>query len=431
MSKKKSSPINFAAVDRQKETYIGGMSGQRPKIPFDLKQLATLAQEKISPEAYAYIAGGAGTEDTITQNRSDFAEWRILPRMLRDVSERDTGVEIFGQRFDSPFFLAPIGVLDLAHKKGDLAVASAAAKAKIPMIFSNQASLPMEACAAQMGDSPRWFQLYWSKSNELVRSLVERAEACGCGAIVVTLDTTMLGWRIQDLDLAYLPFLRGRGIAQYISDPIFQKLIDQPDEEPAPKTSSKLTLDTIANIRELMTNYPGGLVQNLRSKRPLKAVRKFISIYSRPSLTWNDLAFLREVTQLPILLKGILHPEDARLALEHGMNGIIVSNHGGRQVDGAISSIAALPGVMEVIGDKIPVLLDSGIRSGADTFKALALGASGVCIGRPYVYGLAVGGEKGVLEVLKNFRADFELTMALAGCRTVEEIQRHCLVRKP
>lgn len=419
---------DYSAVDRQKETYISGMSGQQPLIPFDLQQLEVKASKVLSKEAFAYIAGGAGTNSTIRQNRSAFANWKIIPRMLRDVSVRDTSIELFGDQLPFPLLLSPVGVLELVHRQADLAVARAASKTGVPMIFSNQASFPMEACAKQMAaNSPRWFQLYWSKSNDLVASLVQRAEAAGCSAITVTLDTTLLGWRIQDLDLAYLPFLRGKGIAQYSSDPVFNRLLDEPDDsEPIER---KITLETIANVVELMRKYPGGFFNNLKSKRPLKAVRKFISIYSRPSLTWADLAFLREQTSLPIVLKGILHPEDAKMALDHGVDGIIVSNHGGRQVDGAISTIEALPDIVEVADGKIPVLLDSGIRGGADMFKAIALGAKAVCIGRPFAYGLALAGEQGVAEVLKNFYSDFELTMGLAGCKSIAEIQ-HTQLKK-
>lgn len=422
MKKKIKSLENYSAVDRQKETYIAGMSGHKPSVPFDLQKLARKAKNIMSKEAFAYIAGGAGTDSTIRQNRSAFSKWKIVPRMLKDVSTRDTSIKLFGDQLPFPLLLSPVGVLELAHQQADLAVARAASKTGVPMIFSNQASFPMEQCAAEMGDSPRWFQLYWSKSNDLVSSLVKRAEAAGCSAITVTLDTTLLGWRIQDLDLAYLPFLRGKGIAQYTSDPVFNKLLNEPDN--AEPIKRKLTIDTIANAIELMRKYPGGFFNNLKTKRPLKAVRQFISIYSRPSLTWEDLAFLREQTSLPIILKGILHPDDARMALDHGMDGIIVSNHGGRQVDGAISTIEALPDIVKTIDEKIPVLLDSGIRSGADMFKAIALGAKAVCIGRPFCYGLAIGGEHGVSEVIKNFYADFELTMALAGCKSIEEIRQ-------
>jgi lactate 2-monooxygenase len=426
MKKKPSILSSYSGVDRQKETYIAGMSGITPKIPFDHQQLASKAKSILSKEAFAYIAGGAGTESTVRQNRSDFEKWKIVPRMLRDVSERDTTVELFGQTLPFPLLLSPVGVLELVHQQADLAVAEAAVTTGVPMIFSNQASYPMEQCAARMEDSPRWFQLYWSKSNDLVRSFIQRAEACGCNAITVTLDTTLLGWRVQDLNLAYLPFLRGRGIAQYVSDPVFNRLLDAPDE--AEQIERKVTLETLSNVIQLMKNYPGGFFNNLRSKRPLRAVRQFISIYSRPSLTWEDLAFLRECTSLPIVLKGILHPDDAQRAIDHGVDGIIVSNHGGRQVDGSISTIEALPAIVEVVKDQIPILLDSGVRGGADMFKAIALGAKAVCIGRPFAYGLALGGTQGVIEVLKNFYADFDLTMGLAGCRSVEEIQQSTLL---
>ena len=427
MPKKFSPPPAIAGLERQKQVYLAGVAGQKPIIPADMKMLESRAQKKMSKEAFAYMAGGAGTESTISTNRQAFERWRIVPRMLRDVSVRDTSIELFGQTLPSPFLLAAIGVLDLAHPQGDMEVAKAAAATGIPMIFSNQASAPMEACAGVMRERTRWFQLYWSKSDDLVASLVSRAEACGCAAIVVTLDTTLLGWRIRDLDLAYLPFLRGMGIAQYTSDPVFQHLLDEPDTEPPP--ARKITLSSIGAMVQMVRNYPGSFWPNLRSGRPVAAVRKFISIYSRPSLTWENLAFLREHTHLPILLKGILHPDDARKAVDHGIDGLIVSNHGGRQVDGAVGALDALPGVVEAVQGKIPVLLDSGVRSGADIFKALALGARAVCLGRPYAYALALAGQKGVEELIRNFMADFDLTMGLAGCKSIEEIAMDNLTR--
>lgn len=417
----------FGAQNRQKQVYISGLSGTEPIVPFDYEKLKAAAKEKMTPEAFGYIVGGAGTDSTIQNNRTSFGKWRILPRMLRDVSQRDTSIELFGKKISSPFLTAPIGVLEMCHKEADLAVGRAAAAAGVPMIFSNQASLPMEEVAGAMGDSPRWFQLYWSKNNDLVASLVRRAEACGCSAIVITLDTTLLGWRIQDLDFSFLPFMHGKGIAQYVSDPVFQQMLDEPEDLNAPKLQPKMNLETIANVMGLMKKYPDPFFQNLSSKRPLKAVATFTSTYSRPSLTWKDLPFLRQHTKLPILLKGILHPDDAKKAVEEGIDGIIVSNHGGRQVDGSVSSIEQLPKIVDAVGGKIPVLMDSGIRGGADIFKALALGAKAVCLGRPYAFGLAVAGETGVLEVLKNTMADFELTMALAGCKSVSEINRDCL----
>jgi isopentenyl diphosphate isomerase/L-lactate dehydrogenase-like FMN-dependent dehydrogenase len=406
--------------ERQAAVYVGGVGGRRPRVPLDLARAQERARETMSAEAFAYIAGGAGHERTMRANRDGFDRWRIVPRMLRDVSQRDSSVELFGRRLESPLLTAPIGVLEMVHRQADAAVARAVAAEGVPMVFSNQASVPMEQCAAAMGDSPRWFQLYWSTSDDLVESLVGRAEACGCEAIVVTLDTTILGWRTRDLDLAYLPFLRGKGIAQYTSDPVFERLVSEaagapkssPTPQPRPTPSAIWTL-----------------LQILRKRTSRAHVQRFIEIYSRPSLRWEDLAFLRERTKLPILLKGILHPDDARRAIESGMDGVIVSNHGGRQVDGAIATIEALPAVVEAVDGRVPVLMDSGIRGGADVFKAIALGARAVLIGRPYVYGLSIAGEAGVREVLQNLKADFDLTMGLAGCRTVSEIGPQSLVR--
>ncbi len=415
-----------SAVDRQKEIYTTGFAGQRSIINVDLTRLEQVAKTKISPQAFGYIAGGAGIEGTMSANHQAFDRVKIVPRMLVDVGNRDISIELFGKKYASPFLLAPIGVLEMAHPEADVAVARAAAALKIPFIFSNQASVPMETVAGSMGNSPRWFQLYWSKSDDLVASLLERAEKSGCEALAVTLDTTMLGWRTRDLDLAYLPFLEGKGIAQYTSDPVFQSMMDEAE---APEKHN-ITFQSLLGLIKLVNSYPGkGFFSKIRSGRPVKAVRKFIDIYSNPSTTWEDLKFLRANTKLPILLKGIQHPDDARKCLDYGMDGIIVSNHGGRQVDGAIGSFDALPGIVEVVNEKIPVLFDSGVRGGADVFKALARGAKGVCIGRPYVYGLAIGGQQGVYEVLRNFMADFELTMGLSGCRNIKEINSDCLMK--
>ncbi|MCP4184294.1 MAG: lactate 2-monooxygenase, partial [Hyphomicrobiales bacterium] len=272
-------------------------------------------------------------------NRQGFNNWQIVPQMLKDVSQGDTQLTLLGQTFPSPLLLAPIGVLEMAHPEGDIPVAKAAAGLGVPMIYSSQASVPVENWAAAMSDVPRWFQLYWSKSNELVKSFIKRAEKSGCSAIVVTLDTTMPGWRVRDLDLAFLPFMHGMGIAQYVSDPVFQQLIDEPDETNLVEPKRQLSWQMIKTIVSLMRKYPGGFLENIRSQRPVKAMRKFINIFINPALSWEDLSFLRQHTQLPILLKGILHPQDAQKALDYGLDGIIVSNHGGRQVDGSISAI--------------------------------------------------------------------------------------------
>jgi len=365
----------------------------------------------MSAEAFAYVAGGAGAEETMRANRRAFQGVSIVPRTLRDVSERDTSVELFGRRLPAPFLLAPIGVLELAHRDADVAAASAAAALGMPAIFSSQASQPMEEVAAAMGAAPRWFQLYWSTEDELVKSFVARAERCGCEAIVITLDTTVLGWRARDLDLGYLPFLRGRGIAQYTSDPVFQRLVR---ERGRVATAERPTLAAVRTLLELR--------RNVRGLDPRAAVQTFTEIYSRPSLRWEDLVRIRDLTRLPVLLKGILHPDDARRAVEAGFDGIVVSNHGGRQLDGAIATLQALPPIVEEVAGRVPVLLDSGIRSGGDALKALAVGATAVLVGRPYVYGLAVGGEAGAREVLQNLLADFDLALGLSGCASLADV---------
>ena len=426
---------------RQRAIYVAGVGGQRPVVPVAQAELEKAAQAAMSPEAWAYVAGGAGRESTMEANREAFERWRIMPRVLRDVEKRDLSIELFGQRLPSPLLLCPIGVLGLVHHDADLAVAKAAAALCVPYIFSNQASVPMETCAAAMGDAPRWFQLYWSKSNELAASFVRRAEACGCSAIVLTLDTAMLGWRPRDLDFGSLPFLQGQGIAQYTSDPVFLHELKggwnpasgrvEESASGTPRSTSDikppLNLQTIATAFAQKGNFPGGLLKNLASSEPRAAVQRFMNVFSRPSLNWADLKFLRSLTKLPILLKGVLHPADAKKAMEHGMDGLIVSNHGGRQIDGELATLDALPHVVDAVGGKIPVLLDSGVRGGADVFKALALGATAVCLGRPYVYGLALAGQQGVEKVIGNVLAEFDLTLGLAGCASVREVTSETL----
>jgi lactate 2-monooxygenase len=417
---------------RQTEIYLRGISAIRPSVPLDADALERQAKRHMRPEAFAYVAGGAGNERTIVANRAAFDRWRIVPRMLRDVSDRDTTIELLGQRLQSPFLLAPIGVLELAHPDADAAVARAARDTGTPMIFSNQASRPMEQMSGILGDARHWFQLYWSKSDELVESFLTRAGRCRSEAIVVTLDTTLLGWRPRDLEIAYLPFLRGKGIAQYTSDPVFTRLISEapdsdPDAPPTPEPTPNLA--ALKTLIELTRAYPGAFLKTLVTGQGRAAVQYFTNIYSRPSIAWEHLPFLRERTDLPIVLKGILHPDDAVRAIDAGIDAIVVSNHGGRQVDGAIATLEALPAIAGAVEGRIPILLDSGIRGGADTFKALALGATAVLIGRPYVYGLGIAGYRGVREVIENFTADFELTMALAGCRCIAEISPDTVVR--
>jgi lactate 2-monooxygenase len=409
----------------QARIFTSGFAGHRQPVPCAPEVLERMAKGAMSRRAWAYITGGAGLERTTAANRAAFDHYRIVPRMLRDVSARQLSVELFGRTLPLPVLLAPIGVLELAHRQADLAAARAAAAEGVTFVTSSQASYPLEAVAAACGSGPRWFQLYWSARDEVAASFLRRAEAAGYEAIVVTLDTTQLGWRPRDLDGSYLPFLHGRGIANYVSDPAFRAL---PPPEVDPAERPVLGLRSLPALVELLRSWPEGALRALSSPAAVvHAVQQFVATYSRPDLTWGDLPRLRHMTRLPILLKGILHPDDARRALEAGMDGIIVSNHGGRQVDGAVASLDMLPGIVEAVAGRVPVLFDGGIRTGSDVIKALALGARAVLLGRPYAYGLAVAGEAGVRTVLKGLAADLDLTLALMGCRSVEKLDRSAL----
>ena len=386
-------PSESPGMQRQLQIYLAGMAQQKPATPVSYEALKAKAREVMTPEAYDYVAGGAGSEDTMRANREAFRRWRIVPRLLRDVASRDLRVEVLGQPLNAPVLLAPIGVLSIVHEGAEVAVARAAAALGVPMILSTASSRSIEQVAEANGEGNRWFQLYWPKSNDFAASLVRRAEAAGYSALVVTIDTYLLAWRDRDIENAYLPFLYGEGLANYFSDPVFRAALDEPPE---------------AN--------------------PRQAILYFAQQFGNTSLTWDDLSFLRQHTRLPILLKGILHPDDARKALDHGVDGLIVSNHGGRQMDGCLAALDALPPIVEAVQGNLPVLFDSGIRRAADVFKAVALGACAVLLGRPYVFGLGVGGEQGVQDVVLNLLADLDLTLGLAGCRSFADVGRESLL---
>ena len=416
---------------RQREVFLAGVAGQRPAVPVAPDALAEAARRAMTPAAWAYVAGGAGQERTQDANRAAFARWAVVPRQLAGSDARDLSAEVLGVRHPAPLMLAPIGVLEEAHAEADLAVARAAAAEGVPFVFSSQASVPMEACAEAMDavrpGAPRLFQLYWSTDDDLVRSFVGRAEACGCGAVVLTLDTTLLGWRPRDLDLASLPFLQGKGIAQYTSDPVFLAKLDDPlpSAAPAPPLSAATVRAGVGQARR----FPGATARALASGRARKAVQRFVGTYSRPSLGWDQVSELREMTDLPVVLKGVLHPDDAREAARRGVDAVVVSTHGGRQIDASVAALDALPAVVEAAGDGLEVWFDSGVRGGADVAVAVGLGARAVLLGRPYVYGLAVAGERGVREVVRNVVAELDLTLGLAGGRALGDL-RAAVVRR-
>ncbi|WP_431840201.1 alpha-hydroxy-acid oxidizing protein [Gordonia hongkongensis] len=417
---------------RQNDIYTAGVHRRKPRVPTDFAELERRAKHAMSARARAYIAGGAGEGRTMAANRAALDRWAIVPRILRDVSQRNLEVELFGRRIPAPVLFAPVGAGSLAAPDADALIGRAAAELGVPYILSNQASVSMEDVAAAMDDTsagaPRWFQLYWSTDDDLVDSLLERAAAIRAEAVVVTLDTTMLGWRPQDLNLGSLPFAQGEGIAQYTSDRRFVDIVAErlraaADERP------EISLGAIATLFSIARNAPGRFLQNLRSPQPRAAVQTFLDIYSRPSLNWDDLAGLRARTALPIVLKGVLHPDDARRAVDAGVDGIIVSNHGGRQVDGAISTIDALDAIAPVVDGRIKVLIDSGIYTGSDVFKALALGADAACIGRPHMYGLALAGADGARDAVADIIAELDLTLGLSGHTDVADLDREALRR--
>jgi len=379
-------------ADYYRELYMRGLGGERPAIPVAVAELERRAIEAMDPQAANYVGAGAGSEDTIAANAEAFRRRRIVPRMLRDVAERDLSTTVLGTAMPAPLLLAPIGVQKILHTDGELATARAAAAVGTPMIASTASHFSLEEIAEASGEAPRWFQLYWANDRRLVESFVGRAERAGYGAIVLTVDTFIPGWKPRDLQQAWLPFLEGMGVANYFQDPVFREALQMSPEE-----------DQGA------------------------ATGHFLGVQANPSLSWDDLAWLRERTALPILVKGIQHVDDAREALRRGIDGIVVSNHGGRQVDGAIASLEALPSIAEAVGGQLAVLFDSGVRGGADVIKALALGADAVCLGRPYVWGLALGGQEGVETVLKMILAELDLTMALCGLTAVDEIGPDCL----
>ncbi|ANY25366.1 alpha-hydroxy-acid oxidizing protein [Gordonia terrae] len=417
---------------RQNDIYTAGVHRRKPRVPTDFAELERRAKRTMSARAWAYIAGGAGEGRTMAANRAALDRWAIVPRILRDVSQRNLSIDLFGRRLPAPVLFAPVGAGSLAAPAADALIGRAAAELGVPYIFSNQASVSMEDVAAAMDEvssgAPRWFQLYWSTDDDLVDSLLERAAAIRAEAVVVTLDTTMLGWRPQDLNLGSLPFARGEGIAQYTADRRFVDIVADrlraaTDERP------EISLGAIATLVSITRNAPGRFLQNLRSPQPRAAVQTFLDIYSRPSLNWDDLAGLRDRTALPIVLKGVLHPDDARRAVDAGVDGIIVSNHGGRQVDGAISTIDALDTIAPVVDSRIKVLIDSGIYTGSDVFKSLALGADAACIGRPHMYGLALAGADGARDAVADIIAELDLTLGLSGHTDVADLDREALRR--
>jgi lactate 2-monooxygenase len=384
---------NFA--DFQLEIYLQGLSGVRPSLPVTYSELERRAHSALDPAIVSYVAGGAGDERTQNANVTAFDRWGLIPRMLVGAADRDLSVEFCGMRFPTPLFLAPIGVIGLCAQDGhgDLATARAAARTGVPMMASTLSVDPMEDVAAQFGATPGFFQLYTPNDRALAESFVHRAHAAGYSALVVTLDTWTLGWRPRDIGIASFPQLAGHCLANYTSDRIFRDQLNATPEE---------------DLRAAALHWAG--------------------LFGNPTLTWDDLPWLRSLTSLPLILKGICHPEDVRRAIDGGVDAIYCSTHGGRQANGGIGALDMLEGVVAAAGE-VPVLFDSGVRSGDHIIKALALGATAVGIGRPYAWGLALGAEQGIAHVLHCLLAEADLLMAVDGYPTIAHLDREALLK--
>lgn len=380
-------------IDFQNEIYLGGLGGALPELPMTAEGLERRAAEVLGAAEFAYVAGSASAERTAAANRAAFDKYRIVPRMLRGTTgpgARDLSVEVLGTRLAAPVLTAPIGVLELMHERGEVIVGEVTKELGIGDVLSTASSSTIEEVGAAAGEW--WYQLYWPSDHELARSFVERAERAGAKAIVVTVDTPTLGWRPRDLELAHLPFLHGKGIANYLSDPVFRAKLPAPPEE---------------------------------SEDAMRvAILTWVGLFGNHTLRPADLTHLREWTDLPIAVKGILHPDDARQVVDAGADAVIVSNHGGRQVDGSIAALDALPAVAAGVGDRADVLFDSGVRTGSDVLIALALGAKAVLYGRPYAYGLGIAGRAGVKHALRLLLADFDQALGLSGCANPGELSR-------
>jgi 4-hydroxymandelate oxidase len=355
--------------------------------PLSPKDFEAIARERMEPSAYEYYAGGANDETTLADNLAAFDRWVLKPRVLKNAEDVDTTVDILGTSLKFPVALAPTAFNKLGNEHGEVAAARAAGRAGTLMVSSTIASSSMEEVAAA-ATGPLWFQLYVYRDRDVTRDLVKRAEAAGYRALVLTVDTPRLGRRERDI-------------------------------------RNRFSLPPGISIRNL---EPYG--QDATRWLGASSFTEYVHRLLDPSLTWESVDWLRSITKLPVLIKGVLAPEDATLAIDHGAAGIIVSNHGGRQLDGAIATIDALPAIAEAIAGRAPVMLDGGIRRGTDVLKALSLGARGVLVGRPYLWALAAAGEEGVCQMLEMFRSEFELAMALSGCRHTSEISATLVARR-
>ncbi|KAL7420597.1 hypothetical protein Q5752_004548 [Cryptotrichosporon argae] len=391
-------PANY-----QTEIYQAGLHGQKPRFTFDVKAWPGLAKDVLARNAWGYVHGDAGTRETEDNNLAAFRKWAVVPNRLVKFDRADLATRVLGLELASPLIVAPVGVLQIFHEDKEAAVARAAANVGVPYTLSTAAASSIEEAAEASGNGLRFYQLYWpnNEHDDITASLLRRAKAAGYKALVVTLDTYILGWRPDDEDDAYNPFLKpdSIGVALGFSDPVFR------------------------------SHFKATTGKEVEEDKGAAAAAWSKMIFPGISHSWEDLEFLKQHWDGPIVLKGIQTVADAQRAANAGMAGIVVSNHGGRQVDGCVGSLEMLPEVVDAVGDKLDVLFDSGIRCGMDIVKALALGAKAVLVGRPYVYGLAFGGQDGVEHVLQSLLGELDLSLQLSGIPSIDKqhLNRACL----
>ncbi|KAF3764885.1 FMN-dependent alpha-hydroxy acid dehydrogenase [Cryphonectria parasitica EP155] len=379
----------------------GALLEQPPEVTTDPTKLQEQARKAMPSGPFNYIYGGAGEGATMDANRLAFRQWKIIPRFLRPTLPRDLSIKLFGQTYPSPVVMAPIGVMGAYHEDREVGVAAACAELGVPFTLSTASTSSIEEVAEASGEgSARWFQLYWPNDEEFTASILSRAKNNGYTVLVVTLDTFTMSWRPLDLDAGFLPFVKGQGVQVGFSDPVFRRKFAEMSDGETPEDNQFL------------------------------ASQMFIAdVFSGNAHSWEDLKVLKKYWDGPIVLKGILSAQDARLALEHGMDGVIVSNHGGRQMDGAVPSLEMLPEIVDAVGDQMTVLFDSGIRTGADIIKALCLGAKAVLVGRPVMYGLGIRGKEGARHVLAGLLADLDQSMGLSCVKNIGELNKDKLRR--
>ena len=382
--------------DFQTLIYGAGLSGVQPTLPVDFATLKARAEAAMPPSVLNYVQGGCGDEFTQDENARAFHHWGMVPRMMVDCTERDLSIDLYGRKLASPLFMAPIGVTGIVtqDQHGDLAAARASAMTGVPLCASTLSNDPLEDVKRACGDTPALFQLYTPRDKDVAASLVGRAEAAGYDAIVVTLDTWVTGWRPRDLNVSNFPQLRGAVLTNYFVDPAFRKLLAKAPEE------------------------------DLRT-----AIGTWGATFGKV-LTWDDLPWLKSLTKLPIVLKGICHPDDARRAVALGVDAIGISNHGGRQLDAAPAPVEMIAPVRAAVGGAVPLIVDGGVRGGEDIMRCLASGADFVLLGRAFLYAAAaLGGARGPAALIALLGDELDRAMTQSGCRRIAEIDGALLHR--